>query len=468
MSGLSVDIALAGTREVVAPEPVAQLALPGAFFDFLTRAGAGLIDVPVESTAAPDGQALFAGLDVEARGAEPLPAAGDDQDRRHGGHGHGDDDLAVAALGWSPLYAMVVPEPLGEAAPMGLCAAGAEVAGTDAGTFAQGVLTALPGEGRGHGREGGPSAADPTAGPSPDAAGGLSPTDALPGLHLRPAGSAEGVPGAIVVPADLLAAAESGLVPGLAPSAPVPASADEPLHDPGAVSLHAGGGARGLAREPTALHEGHAEMIEPAAAAHDGAAVAVGGVDLAAWDKAEDEPSDEAEDVHGRFGEALVSHIADAAAELAGSDPGADAGPSSDGAAPSGGPSGQEDPALRHGSFGHNRAELVFGDGADRVALTVSMDGRGVQVHAQLGSADAASTLLGATDELRRALERHGLQLAGFSASGEGSDASRGDRSGRGSRGDSGWRGARGAERRGVTVRGLDERGGRRGVRVIV
>jgi len=153
--------------------------------------------------------------------------------------------------------------------------------------------------------------------------------------------------------------------------------------------------------------------------------------------------------------DAIFGHAADAAADLANFDPNRNAGPDPGTAfalrhdAP--GTTPGEAP-VTHAHFGHNHAELVFGDGADRIQLTVSMDHLGVHVHAHAASAGSAAALLASTDELRRALEQHGLSLSDFSAEG----------------GDEGDEGEGGRGRRPAPSHTAPGGRGRAGVRVIL
>jgi hypothetical protein len=78
-------------------------------------------------------------------------------------------------------------------------------------------------------------------------------------------------------------------------------------------------------------------------------------------------------------------------------------------------PPADDDP-LRQARLGAGRAELVLGDGDDRLTLRISAGARHVRIEAVAASAELATAFAAGTAELRHELARHGLALAALSA----------------------------------------------------
>ena len=77
----------------------------------------------------------------------------------------------------------------------------------------------------------------------------------------------------------------------------------------------------------------------------------------------------------------------------------------------------REMPLIR-GHFGRERAEIVVGQGAERVSLRLAWDQQGLRVEAVVGTKTLAAALVASTNELRAALERRGITLHQFSVRG--------------------------------------------------
>jgi hypothetical protein len=75
-----------------------------------------------------------------------------------------------------------------------------------------------------------------------------------------------------------------------------------------------------------------------------------------------------------------------------------------------------DDDALRRAHLGAQRAELVVGEGDERISLRVIADAHHVRVEAAAASPALAQALTAGTGELRAELARHGLALAAFIA----------------------------------------------------
>ena len=84
--------------------------------------------------------------------------------------------------------------------------------------------------------------------------------------------------------------------------------------------------------------------------------------------------------------------------------------------APKPAPAASPAPALlrsdqAEGHLGARRAEIVVGEGAEKIALQVTATAAGVRVRARTSSSEAASALVAGSGDLDKALRTHGLSL---------------------------------------------------------
>src|SRR5262249_26980484 len=70
-------------------------------------------------------------------------------------------------------------------------------------------------------------------------------------------------------------------------------------------------------------------------------------------------------------------------------------------------------------AISHSHAELVVGDGADRITFAITAHQHRVHVTASTASAEAGARMLATKSDLEHGLHRRGLELGSFALGGE-------------------------------------------------